>query len=186
MFCCLIYFCSTPIFYTETKCTFFIILNILVCYFDWLFCCLHGWCFPIFKNIHVFFCFLLCMIFCYLYQFFNVNFLTCQFIFSICHIYLFILPIMYKMSEIVGLHEFVGVRPIISFSDFISSKDESLFIVVACYFGVDESVDKCIDHQSPSLEPRWMILRSSYFCFYHFKYDEYFVFLVVNGMFNLL
>jgi len=42
-----------------------------------------------------------------------------------------------KMFEIVGLHEFVGDRPIISSYDFISSKDEGLFIVVACYFRVD-------------------------------------------------
>jgi len=68
---------------------------------------------------------------------------------------------MYKMSEIVGLHEFVGDRPIISFSDFMSFKDECLFMVVACYFGVNEGVDKWIDRQSPLLEPRWMILRSS-------------------------
>lgn len=33
-----------------------------------------------------------------------------------------------------------------SFVKLISSKDEGLFIVVACYFGVDEGVDKWIDN----------------------------------------
>lgn len=66
--------------------------------------------------------------------------------------------IMSKMSEIVGLHEFVCHRPIISFADLVKCKDEGVFIVVACYLGVDEGVDKWIDNQLCSFVPRWGVL----------------------------
>ncbi|RHN51537.1 hypothetical protein MtrunA17_Chr6g0469741 [Medicago truncatula] len=61
---------------------------------------------------------------------------------------------MSRMSEIVGLHKFVCHRPIISFDDFVKSKDESDFVVVACYLGIDEGVDKWIDNQLSSFVPR--------------------------------
>jgi len=62
------------------------------------------------------------------------------------HICLLLWSIISIISQIVGLHEFVGNRFIKSFVKFISSKDEGLFNVVACYFGVDEGVDKWIDY----------------------------------------
>jgi len=63
-----------------------------------------------------------------------------------------------KRDEIVGLDEFVSNRPIISFVDLVSSKDEGVFVVVACYLGIDEGVDKWIDHQFTSFVPRWGLL----------------------------
>jgi len=46
------------------------------------------------------------------------------------------------LTDIPGLDKFIGDNPIISFDDFLSAKDDGLFFVVACYFSVDEGVDK--------------------------------------------
>jgi len=65
---------------------------------------------------------------------------------------------MSRISEIVGLHEFVCHRPIISFVDLVKCKDEGVFVVVACYLGIDEGVDKWIDNQLSTFVPRWGML----------------------------
>jgi len=63
---------------------------------------------------------------------------------------------MSRLSDIVGLDEFIGHNPIIRFADFLSTKNDGLFIVVAYYFSVDEGVDKWIDLHLSSPVPRWM------------------------------
>jgi hypothetical protein len=68
---------------------------------------------------------------------------------------------MSRMSEIVGLDDFVCHRPIISFADLVKCKDDGVFVVVACYLGIDEGVDKWIDNQFSTFVPRWGMLTLS-------------------------
>lgn len=74
-------------------------------------------------------------------------------VFIVCSFFAPLL-VMSMLSDIVGLDKFIGQNPIISFADFLSSKDDGLFIVVACYFSVDEGVDKWFDLHSSTPQPR--------------------------------
>jgi len=62
---------------------------------------------------------------------------------------------MSKISQIDGLQEFLGGKPIKSFDDFTMSKDDGVVIVIGCYLGVEEGVDMWIDHCSNKPEPRY-------------------------------
>lgn len=89
---------------------------------------------------------------------------------------------MSRLSDIVGLDEFIGQNPIISFAEFLSSMDDGLFIVVACYFSVDEGVDKWIDLHSSTPEPRLTANFVFIILFLVFHYFYYVSFLLDIGL----
>lgn len=58
------------------------------------------------------------------------------------------------------LKVFVGVHKIKIFGDFVSSMDEGVDVVVACFFDVVEGVDMWYPDEASALEPRYALFAS--------------------------
>jgi len=56
-----------------------------------------------------------------------------------------------------NLKRFIVEHKIKNFQDFVSSMDESVGVVVACFFDVVEGVDMWYPDESTTLEPRLSI-----------------------------
>lgn len=68
------------------------------------------------------------------------------------------------------LKVFVGVHKIKIFGDFVSSMDEGVGVVIACFFDVVEGVDMWYPDEASIFEPRYALfaslIREPYSLFY--------------------
>jgi hypothetical protein len=61
---------------------------------------------------------------------------------------------------------FVGDQKITKLHDFLSSNEEGVFIVIACYLGVEEGVDMWLPEDATRFVPRYSYFLTLYLYIY--------------------
>jgi hypothetical protein len=61
---------------------------------------------------------------------------------------------------------FVGDQKITKLHDFLSSNEEGVFIVIACYLGVEEGVDMWLPEDATRFDPRYSYFLTLYLYIY--------------------